>query len=188
VAYGQNGEMLRPENGYPLRLIVPGIQGVSWVKYLRRVEVGDKPYAAKDEAVHYMDLMPDGQHRQYTNIQECKSVVTTPSGGQVLLDKGFYNITGLALVGPRQSGQGRCVGGRWTQLASSAFGNTGAQQSADTFQHRLGVGRQARHHPKPRHRRNWVCAAHLQALACGARHTLDLSQQRHSVLVGARKR
>ncbi len=99
VAYGQNGEMLRPENGYPLRLVVPGIQGVSWVKYLRRIEVGDMPYGAKDEAVHYMDLMPSGLHRQYTNIQECKSVVTTPSGGQVLLDKGFYNITGLAWSG-----------------------------------------------------------------------------------------
>ena len=99
VAYGQNGEMLRPENGYPLRLVVPGIQGVSWVKYLRRIEVGDQPYGAKDEAVHYMDLMPSGLHRQYTNIQECKSVVTTPSGGQVLLDKGFYNITGLAWSG-----------------------------------------------------------------------------------------
>jgi sulfane dehydrogenase subunit SoxC len=99
VAYGQNGEMLRPENGYPLRLVVPGIQGVSWVKYLRRIEVGDMPYGAKDEAVHYMDLMPNGLHRQYTNIQECKSVVTTPSGGQVLLDKGFYNITGLAWSG-----------------------------------------------------------------------------------------
>jgi sulfane dehydrogenase subunit SoxC len=43
VAYGQNGEMLRPENGYPLRLVVPGVQGVSWVKYLRRIEVGDSP-------------------------------------------------------------------------------------------------------------------------------------------------
>jgi sulfane dehydrogenase subunit SoxC len=99
VAYGQNGEMLRPENGYPLRLVVPGVQGVSWVKYLRRVEVGDKPYAAKDEAIHYIDLQPDGTHRQYTNLQEIKSVVTTPSGGQVLLDKGFYNITGLAWSG-----------------------------------------------------------------------------------------
>ncbi|MET4579106.1 sulfite dehydrogenase [Ottowia thiooxydans] len=99
VAYGQNGEMLRPENGYPLRLVVPGVQGVSWVKYLRRVEVGDQPWAAKDEAVHYVDLMPDGTHRQYTSIQECKSVITTPSGGQVLLDKGFYNITGLAWSG-----------------------------------------------------------------------------------------
>lgn len=99
LTYGQNGEMLRPENGYPLRLIVPGVQGVSSVKYLRRIEVGDKPYAAKDEAVHYVDLMPDGTHRQYTSIQECKSVITTPSGGQKLLTPGFYNITGLAWSG-----------------------------------------------------------------------------------------
>jgi sulfane dehydrogenase subunit SoxC len=99
VAYGQNGEMLRPENGYPLRLVVPGVQGVSWVKYLRRLEVGDRPYGTKDETLHYVDLMPDGRHRQYTSIQECKSVVTTPSGGQVLLDRGHYNITGLAWSG-----------------------------------------------------------------------------------------
>lgn len=99
VAWGMNGEMLRPENGYPLRLIVPGIQGVSWVKWLRRIEVGDQPWGSKDESIHYVDLMPDGLHRQYTSIQECKSVITTPSGGQVLLDKGFYNITGLAWSG-----------------------------------------------------------------------------------------
>ena len=99
VAYGQNGEMLRPEQGYPLRLVVPGVQGVSWVKYLRRIEVGDKPYGTKDEVLHYIDLMPGGLHRQYTSTQECKSVVTTPSGGQVLLDKGFYNISGLAWSG-----------------------------------------------------------------------------------------
>ncbi|AWI75473.1 MAG: sulfite dehydrogenase [Azoarcus sp.] len=99
VAYGMNGEMLRPENGYPLRLVVPGVQGVSWVKWLRRIEVGDMPWATKDEAVHYMDLMPDGQHRQYTSVQECKSVITTPSGGQLLLDKGFYNISGMAWSG-----------------------------------------------------------------------------------------
>ena len=99
VAWGQNGEMLRPENGYPLRLVVPGVQGVSWVKWLRRIEVGDKPYATKDEAVHYIDLMPDGLHRQYTSVQECKSVITTPSGGQQLLDKGFYNVSGVAWSG-----------------------------------------------------------------------------------------
>lgn len=99
VAYGMNGEMLRPENGYPLRLIVPGVQGVSWVKWLRRIEVGDQPYATKDEAIHYIDLMPDGLHRQYTSIQECKSVITTPSGGQRLLEKGFYNVSGIAWSG-----------------------------------------------------------------------------------------
>jgi sulfane dehydrogenase subunit SoxC len=99
VAYGQNGEMLRPENGYPLRLIVPGIQGVSWVKYLRRIEVGDMPYGAKDETLHYVDLLPDGMHRQYSGIQEVKSVITSPSGGQVVLQKGFQSITGLAWSG-----------------------------------------------------------------------------------------
>jgi sulfane dehydrogenase subunit SoxC len=99
VAYGQNGEMLRPEQGYPLRLVVPGVQGVSWVKYLRRIEVGDQPYGTKDEALHYIDLQPGGLHRQYTSTQECKSVITTPSGGQVLLDKGFYQISGLAWSG-----------------------------------------------------------------------------------------
>ena len=99
VAYGQNGEMLRPENGYPLRLVVPGVQGVSWVKYLRRIEVGDRPWASKDEAIHYIDLLPGGRHRQYSGTQECKSVVTTPAGGQVLLDKGYYQISGLAWSG-----------------------------------------------------------------------------------------
>jgi sulfane dehydrogenase subunit SoxC len=99
VAWGMNGEMLRPENGYPLRLLVPGVQGVSSVKWLRRIEVGDKPYGAKDEAIHYIDQMPDGMYRQYTSIQECKSVITSPSSGQMLLDKGFYNITGLAWSG-----------------------------------------------------------------------------------------
>ncbi|MGE5525618.1 MAG: sulfite dehydrogenase [Rhodospirillaceae bacterium] len=99
VAYGQNGEMLRPENGYPLRLVAPGLQGVSWVKWVRRIEVGDEPYGTKDETLHYVDLMPDGMHRQYTSIQECKSVITTPSGGQKLLEKGYYNVTGLAWSG-----------------------------------------------------------------------------------------
>jgi len=99
LAWGQNGEMLRPAQGYPLRLVVPGVQGVSWVKYLRRIKVGDQPFATKDEVLGYADLMPDGQQRQYTSLMEVKSVVTTPSGGQVLLDKGFYNISGLAWSG-----------------------------------------------------------------------------------------
>ena len=99
VAWAMNGEMLRPENGYPLRLVVPGVQGVSWVKWLRRIEVGDVPYNTKDETVHYVDLMPGGMLRQYTSIQECKSVITTPSGGQMMLDKGYYNVSGIAWSG-----------------------------------------------------------------------------------------
>jgi sulfane dehydrogenase subunit SoxC len=99
VVYGQNGEMLRPENGYPLRLLVPGVQGVSSVKYLRRIELGDMPYGTKDEVIGYTDLLKDGQHRQYTSIQEVKSVITAPSGGQKILAKGQHNITGVAWSG-----------------------------------------------------------------------------------------
>ena len=99
VVYGQNGEMLRPEQGYPLRLLVPGVQGVSSVKWLRRLEVGDAPWNTREESLHYVDLMPGGKHRQYTWIQEAKSVITSPSGGQVILDKGYHEITGLAWSG-----------------------------------------------------------------------------------------
>jgi sulfane dehydrogenase subunit SoxC len=99
VVYGQNGEMLRPENGYPLRLLVPGVQGVSSVKWLRRLEVGDQPWNTREEALHYVDLLPDGTHRQYSIVQEVKSVITAPSGGQKLIGKGYYEITGLAWSG-----------------------------------------------------------------------------------------
>jgi sulfane dehydrogenase subunit SoxC len=99
VVYGQNGEMLRPENGYPLRLLVPGVQGVSSVKWLRRIEAGDRPWNTREEALHYVDLMPDGMHRQYSGVQEVKSVITSPSAGQVLLNRGFYEISGLAWSG-----------------------------------------------------------------------------------------
>jgi sulfane dehydrogenase subunit SoxC len=99
VVYGQNGEMLRPEQGYPLRLLVPGVQGVSSVKWLRRLEIGDAPWNTREESLHYVDMMPGGKHRQYTWIQEAKSVITAPSGGQVLLDRGFHEITGLAWSG-----------------------------------------------------------------------------------------
>jgi len=104
VCYGQNGELLRPEQGFPLRLLVPGVQGVSSVKWLRRIEVGDQPWNTREEALHYVDLMPGGMHRQYTWIQEAKSVITSPSGGQVLLDRGYHQITGLAW-----SGRGKVV-------------------------------------------------------------------------------
>ena len=99
VVYGQNGEMLRPEQGYPLRLLVPGVQGVSSVKWLRRIEIGDQPWNTREESLHYIDMLPGGKHRQYTWIQEAKSVITAPSGGQVILDRGYHEITGLAWSG-----------------------------------------------------------------------------------------
>ncbi|MEO8741373.1 MAG: sulfite dehydrogenase, partial [Casimicrobiaceae bacterium] len=99
VVYGQNGEMLRPEQGYPLRLLVPGVQGVSSVKWLRRLKLGDGPWNTREESLHYVDLLPGGMHRQYTWVQEAKSVITSPSGGQVILDRGYHEISGLAWSG-----------------------------------------------------------------------------------------
>jgi sulfane dehydrogenase subunit SoxC len=99
LAYGQNGEALRPEQGYPLRLVVPGWEGATHVKWLQRVVVASQPYQSRDETSRYTDLMPDGKARQFTFVMEAKSVVTFPSGGQTLPGPGLYELTGLAWSG-----------------------------------------------------------------------------------------
>ncbi|HEX3573523.1 MAG TPA: sulfite dehydrogenase [Rhodopila sp.] len=99
VAYAQNGERLRPEQGYPLRLFLPGFEGNMSVKWLRRLKVGDQPFQTREETSKYTDLMPNGIARQFTFIMEAKSVITRPAGGQQLRDPGFHEITGLAWSG-----------------------------------------------------------------------------------------
>lgn len=99
IAYGQNGEALRPEQGYPVRVVAPGWEGNVNVKWLRRLHVVDRPYMLRDEAASYTDLMPDGKARQFTFVMEAKSVITRPAGGQSLAGAGFYEITGLAWSG-----------------------------------------------------------------------------------------
>jgi len=99
VAWGQNGEALRPEQGYPLRLLVPGWEGNISVKWLRRVMAVEEPYMVRDETSHYTDLMPDGTARMFTFMMEAKSLITFPSGGQKLTSPGFCQVTGLAWSG-----------------------------------------------------------------------------------------
>ena len=99
VAYGQNGEAMRPENGYPLRLIVPGWTGNINVKWLRRLTVVDRPYLTRMDGVGQPTLMPDGKARQLQFVLEAKSVITFPSGDQRLPGPGLYEITGLAWSG-----------------------------------------------------------------------------------------
>jgi sulfane dehydrogenase subunit SoxC len=99
VVYAQNGEMLRPEQGYPLRLLVPGYEGNLSIKWLRRLKLGTKPWHTRDETSKYTDLMPDGTVRQFTLIMEAKSVITRPSGGHILKARGFHEISGLAWSG-----------------------------------------------------------------------------------------
>lgn len=99
LAYAQNGEPLRPEQGFPLRLFLPGWEGNANVKWLRRLKLVDQPYMTREETSKYTDLMPDGRARQFTLMMDAKSVVTHPSGGQRLAGPGFHEISGLAWTG-----------------------------------------------------------------------------------------
>ena len=99
LAYGQNGEAIRPAQGYPLRLINPGWEGNTNVKWLHSLRLTDQPYMARDETSKYSDLMPDGKARIFTYAMDAKSVITFPSGGQSLPTRGLYELTGLAWSG-----------------------------------------------------------------------------------------
>ncbi|MGH8648263.1 MAG: sulfite dehydrogenase, partial [Burkholderiales bacterium] len=84
LVYASNGERLRPENGYPLRLLLPGWEGNTSVKWLRRIKVTDQPAHFRSETARYTDPMPEGKWRQFSMVMECKSVITNPSGGMQL--------------------------------------------------------------------------------------------------------
>jgi len=99
VAYSQNGEAVRPEQGYPLRLVVPGWEGVSNVKYLRSIKVVDKPYYLKVETANYTNLTPDGKASWFEFQVGPKSVITFPSDAHQLSGAGLYEISGLAWSG-----------------------------------------------------------------------------------------
>jgi sulfane dehydrogenase subunit SoxC len=99
VALYQNGERLRPENGYPLRLILPGWEAVLNVKWLRRLSVAREPVMARNETAKYTELQPSGKARQFTFIMEAKSLITYPSPGHRLRGPGLYQISGLAWSG-----------------------------------------------------------------------------------------
>lgn len=99
IAYGQNGEAIRPEQGYPLRLVLPGWEGNTHIKWLRRLEVSDKPFMTREETSKYTDLLGNGKARQFTFTMDAKSVITFPSGEMKLPGPGFYEVTGLAWSG-----------------------------------------------------------------------------------------
>ena len=90
---------MRPEQGYPLRLVVPGWEGNVSVKWLRRIKVGDQPWFTREETSKYTDLMPDGHARGFTWVNEAKSVITFPCPEKPLTAPGLYEIRGLAWSG-----------------------------------------------------------------------------------------
>jgi len=101
VAYGQNGETVRVEQGYPIRMIVPGWQGPHNVKYLSHIKVVDQPYHTWNESMNHSVARPDigGKARWYQFQWGPKSVITRPSAGMAIPGKGYVQITGLAWSG-----------------------------------------------------------------------------------------
>jgi sulfane dehydrogenase subunit SoxC len=105
LAYGQNGEDIRPEQGFPLRLVLPGYEGNMNIKWLRRIELSDAPFMTREETSRYTDLRTNGIADQFNFVMSVKSVVTSPSGGMRLAGRGPVEISGLAW-----SGRGRITG------------------------------------------------------------------------------
>jgi sulfane dehydrogenase subunit SoxC len=99
LALYQNGERLRPENGYPVRLFLPGYEGNMNVKWLRRLKVTPTPSMTKDETSRYTDLQADGKSLMFTYPMEVKSVITRPSPGVALQGPGLYEVSGIAWSG-----------------------------------------------------------------------------------------
>jgi sulfane dehydrogenase subunit SoxC len=99
IAYKMNGEALRVGNGYPARLVVPGWEANLWVKWIRRIEVGDEPWQAREETSKYTDLLEHGSSRRFTYIMDAKSVITSPTPQAPLRYKGQNVISGIAWSG-----------------------------------------------------------------------------------------
>ncbi|MBX2879293.1 MAG: sulfite dehydrogenase [Granulosicoccus sp.] len=99
IALYQNGEPLRSENGFPARLVVPGWEGIVNLKWLRSLQLSDKPLWSKFETVSYTDLLSSGKAERMSFTMGVKSLITSPSAGQQLQDPGFYEISGLAWSG-----------------------------------------------------------------------------------------
>jgi sulfane dehydrogenase subunit SoxC len=98
IAYGQNGEPLRPAHGFPIRLITPGLEGNLHIKWLRRLKFGDQPWMTRWETDRYTQLLANGKAMQFQLRMETNSVITSPSG-MMEIRPGYQRITGLAWSG-----------------------------------------------------------------------------------------
>ena len=98
LAYAQNGEAVRPAQGYPVRLLLPGWEGNTSVKWLRRIELSDRPFQTREETSKYSDQLADGSIRQFSFVMDARSVITFPAY-PVTLEAGWVEIRGLAWSG-----------------------------------------------------------------------------------------
>ena len=99
IALYQNGERIRPQQGYPMRLLLPGYEGNTSVKWLHRLQVAQQPALSRQETSKYTDIYGDGRAQVLTFPMQVKSVITSPSPGYKLPANGIYEIRGLAWSG-----------------------------------------------------------------------------------------
>jgi len=98
IAYAQNGEAVRPAQGYPARLLLPGWEGNTSVKWIRRIELADRPFMTREETSKYTDPLKDGTARQFSFVMDARSIITFPAY-PIVLEKGWVEIRGLAWSG-----------------------------------------------------------------------------------------
>jgi sulfane dehydrogenase subunit SoxC len=98
IAYAQNGEAIRPEQGYPARLLLPGWEGNTSVKWLRRIELSDGPFMTREETSKYTDPLANGTARMFSFVMDARSIITSPSY-PARVSRGSNEITGIAWSG-----------------------------------------------------------------------------------------
>ncbi|MCF2489312.1 sulfite dehydrogenase [Dyadobacter sp. CY347] len=98
IAYAQNGEAVRPEQGYPARLFLPGWEGNASVKWLRRIELSDAPFMTREETSKYTETVAGGKIRQFSFTMDARSVITYPSY-PAKVEAGWIEIRGIAWSG-----------------------------------------------------------------------------------------
>ncbi len=133
LALFQNGEPLRPEQGYPLRLIVPGWEGVTHVKWLRSLQAVTAPVMARNETSRYTELQPDGRARMFTFRMDAKSLLTAPSAGMKLSASGVYELSGLAWSGRGRIARVEVSADGGTSWADAALGTPVLPQAFTRF-------------------------------------------------------
>ena len=99
VVWAQNGEPLRPEQGFPIRLLLPGYEGNMNVKWLRRIKLGAEPFMTRWETAKYTDPLPGGRERMFSFEMDAKSIIISPAFPQRLTGPGWWPIGGLAWSG-----------------------------------------------------------------------------------------
>src|SRR5215471_19187830 len=178
VAYRMNGEMLRPEQGYPVRLVVPGWEGNVWVKWLRRIKVGDQPWFTREETSKYTDLLESGKARKFTFVMEIRHhLAIAADAGEA---KRVQRYFGTSLVRTRQNQARRYFTRWWPKLAYGTGRWARFGQGVRPFLLRFRLERRRAFAAVARHGRDRLRSAEQGRPAQDSRRQFDLPQQRNT--------